>query len=146
MNTRITITTLLLCLFIGMTFAAVNVTATVGNEKPTVGQIQLCDGTCAITKSLDPATQFTVKATITDPNGQEDLNLSTLRLEFYTTADDNGGTADWDANTLSSVAHGTVYKQTQAVGLQSSWQARQTYMFVSMIILGFKTTTKQSKY
>lgn len=87
--------------------APVDVTANVGNGNPVVGDIQICDGTCAYTKSLDPATQFTVQATITDPNGQGDINLSTLSLELYASTDTNGQAASWDNVAITPVSHGT---------------------------------------
>ena len=91
----------------GSASAVVNITATVGNGAPSVGDIQLCTGECGYGKVLDPAMVYVVQVTITDPNGQEDLNLASLRVEWYTTADSNGGTPDWDANTLSSPPTGT---------------------------------------
>lgn len=86
---------------------AVNLTANVGNEAPTVGDIQVCDGTCGYAKSIDPATQFTVQVTIIDPNGAGDLNLETAKLEFYKGSDANGSGDDWDAITLDGVTTGT---------------------------------------
>lgn len=91
----------------GTAMGAVNITANVGNEFPSVEEIQLCDGTCAYQKTLDPATQFTVKVTITDPNGSSDLNLDTAKIEFYKTADSNGSGDDWDAITIDPASHGT---------------------------------------
>ena len=88
-------------------YSAVDITATVGNEVPTVGEIQICDGTCAYTKTISPATQFTVQVTITDPNGAGDLNTESILLEFYTGGDTNGGISDWDAITLANVTTGT---------------------------------------
>jgi len=67
---------------------------------PVVGEIQICNGTCAYTKSISPATEFSVKVKITDAD--EDLNLNSIKLELYTTADTNGGTPDWDAIVLNN--------------------------------------------
>jgi len=85
----------------------VTITATVGNEAPTVGDIQICDGGCEYSNSLLPATAFTVQVTITDPNGAGDLNLSAAKLQWYTTADDNSTAAGWDVKILSPPATGT---------------------------------------
>lgn len=103
----IAITLLIACMFASTAFAAINVTADVGNDSPIVEAIQICDGTCANTKTVDPATQLSIKATITDPNGQSDLNLSALHLEIYKLTDSNGTTPNWDHITLNEVAHGT---------------------------------------
>jgi hypothetical protein len=97
-----------MALMAGSAFAApVSITATVGNENPTVGDIQLCNGTCGYDKSFDPPSQFTVQVTISDPNGQSDLDLTALKLEWYVTADSNGGTPDWDAKALTPPTTGT---------------------------------------
>ena len=95
-------------------FSAVDITATVGNEAPTVGEIQICDGTCAYTKTISPATQFTVQVTITDPNGADDIDTATASLEFYKTADSQGGTPDWDAIVIDPATTGTRDGCTQA--------------------------------
>ena len=96
-----------MALMVGSAFAAVDITATVGNEVPTVGAMQICTGICTGDASIDPATQFTIEVTITDPNGQSDLNLDSIRLEWYTAGDSNGGTPDWDAKTLTPPTTGT---------------------------------------
>jgi len=94
-------------MLLGTAFAEVNVTANVGNENPVVGEILICDGTCAMDKALDPATQFTVSVSVTDPNGQSDVNADAFLLEFYKSADSNGATPSWDNVALLNVAHGT---------------------------------------
>ena len=81
--------------------APVSLTASVGNAKPDITTIEICDGTCSFAKALDPATAFTLKVYATDPNGATDINR--FDVEFYTTADTNGGTADWDANRVYSL-------------------------------------------
>jgi len=103
----------ILCVFAIMlmttgAFAAVDVTATVGNDAPVVGAIEICTGsTCAATLTADPATQFTVKVTVTDPNGASDINTTAFLLDFYNAADAQGAGADWDYVTLPAVTTGT---------------------------------------
>ena len=91
-----------------MAFAAVDVTATVGNDAPDVNlsSIEICNGSCALTKSVDPNTALTIKVQISDPNGAADLNLSTLSLVINGRGNP-GGTAGWDKIALSPVTHGT---------------------------------------
>ena len=91
-----------------MAFAAVDVTANVGNAAPDIdlGSIEICDGTCSATKSVDPASQVTIMVDIVDPNGATDLNLSTLSLTINGNGN-TGGTAGWDKIALSPVSHGT---------------------------------------
>lgn len=91
-----------------MAFAAVDVTANVGNTAPDINlsSIELCDGSCALTKSVDPASQLTIKVQIVDPNGASDINLDTLSLTINGNGN-TGGTAGWDKIALSPVSHGT---------------------------------------
>lgn len=97
-------------------FAAINITADVGNEAPSVGAIQLCDGTCEDNKTLDPNTAYTVKVDVSDPNGQADVNTDAFKLEFYVSTDTNGDAADWDHVTLSDeeITTGTADGCTQS--------------------------------
>jgi len=92
----------------GSAFGAINLTATVNNQAPTVGEIQLCDGTCAYTKTVDPATEFTIKATVTDADA--DLNTSRFGVHFYKGAFNDTCTAGWDCrkkdNIVSASANG----------------------------------------
>ena len=83
------------------TDAAVNITATVTAGSPTVGQLQICTGTCALSKTIDPNTAFTVEATISDPNGYSDINTESIELELYAFYDRNGCTENWDCNRLA---------------------------------------------
>lgn len=78
--------------------AAVTVTATVTSSSPTVGRIRICDGSCALSKTMDPRTFFTVEATISDPNGYNDINTQSIRLELYAFYDLNGCAENWDCN------------------------------------------------
>ena len=87
--------------------AAVNITATVGNVGPTVGQIQICDGTCSLTKTVDPATALTIKVVVTDPNGQGDVNTESFRIELYTDSDLNGAANSWDHNNMNLITGST---------------------------------------
>ena len=73
---------------------------TLVNNPPNVGQIQLCDGTCGLSKTVDPATELTVKVIVTDPNGQGDVNTESFHVELYTDSDTNGSSEDWDHNNL----------------------------------------------
>jgi|GEM_PF-4469528 len=68
---------------------------------PTVGQLRICDGTCALSKTIDPQTAFTVEATISDPNGYSDINTESIKLELYSFYDRNGCTENWDCNRLA---------------------------------------------
>jgi len=97
-------------------FSAVNLTATVGNQAPTVGEIKICDGTCAYTKAIAPATAFTVQVAVTDPNGQSDVNATGFALYLYTTADTSGSSEDWDMVKLDAgeVSTGTADGCTEA--------------------------------
>jgi len=100
-------------LMAGNVFGAdVNISADVGNDPPTVGLIQLCEGTqCSliadVDNAIDPASQFTIEVTVTDPNGQSDINTESFRLEWYATSDANGSGDDWDAVTLDPPTLGT---------------------------------------
>ncbi len=79
------------------TYAEITITGTVNNEAPTVGEIQICETSCAYYKALNPATAFTIKVTATDPNGAEDINWDATEIEIYKTADANDSAdADWD--------------------------------------------------
>jgi len=76
----------------------------VENNNPSVGQIQLCaSGTCALSKTVDPATQLTIKVTVTDLDGQDDLNTESFDVQIYKSLDQNGCTENWDCNKLSIV-------------------------------------------
>lgn len=99
-------TLIALTMLISMTFAAVDITATVGNEAPVISasSILFCDGNCLATQSVDPATNLTVSVEITDPNGQADVNADTLSLIITR---EGGAPAGWDNVTLSPVSHGT---------------------------------------
>jgi hypothetical protein len=97
----------------GTAFAAVDVTANVGNGVPVIDgtTMQICNGSCATDLNIDPATAFTIKVTITDPNGQADLNLSTLKLGFG-----NPGAIYGEANTWDSIILGEITIPTAAHG------------------------------
>ncbi len=81
--------------------AAINITANIGNKNPVVDQIRVCDGTCSYAKTIEPQTHLTVEVNATDPNGQDDLNWESLRIELYTDSDLNGDAEDWDHNTMT---------------------------------------------
>jgi hypothetical protein len=68
------------------------VSATVLSSPLSVGEIQVCDGTCDYTKSIAPATEFTIKAEITG----DDINTTGFDAYFYQTADTNDSETDWD--------------------------------------------------
>ena len=70
------------------------------NSPPNVGMIQVCDGTCALGKTLDPATAFTVEVAVTDSDGRADVNTESFRVELYTDSDLNGAAESWDHNTM----------------------------------------------
>lgn len=69
----------------------ITVSAEITASTITVGEIQVCDGTCAYTKSIAPATEFTVQVKTTG-----DTNTNAFDLYFYQTADTNDSTTDWD--------------------------------------------------
>lgn len=71
---------------------SLSVSATVSLAPIIVGEIQICDGTCAYTKSIDPATEFTVRAVATGG----DLNTDSFDVYFYQTSDTNSCSVDWD--------------------------------------------------
>lgn len=89
-------------MLISMAFA-IDVNANVGNATPVIseGSIMFCDGTCSSTKSVDPATDLTVSVEITDPNGQADIDASTLALII------SSSPSSWDRVIASPVSHGT---------------------------------------
>jgi hypothetical protein len=65
------------------------------SSPPTIQDMNVCaDGSCANYKALDPATEFTIRIKITDPNN--DINYSSLKIKIYKTADDNACALDWD--------------------------------------------------
>ncbi len=74
---------------------------TIINYAPSVGEIQVCDGSCGLVKSLAPESPFTVRAVIEDRDGQNDLNTESFHVEFYTASDVNGSSEDWDHNTMT---------------------------------------------
>jgi len=80
------------------------VSATISSSVLDVGEIQLCDGTCAFTKTIDPATQFTVKVTM---NNDSDINTSGFDVYFYQTTDTNSCSADWDCIRKFAVTSGS---------------------------------------
>lgn len=84
--------------------ADVSITATVGNQAPTITFVNVCDGTCAATKSLAPATDVTIEVTVTDPNGAADIDTAEFSVEIYKGADTNGGTPDWDAIVVAATS------------------------------------------
>ena len=95
---------ILAMLLVPITLAAVNVTGNVNNKAPNITSTQICDGTCAGTKSVNPGTQFTVRLVVNDPNGSADLNTDAFWLEVYQSADNNGDAADWDHITLTDLS------------------------------------------
>lgn len=101
-------TLIALTMLISMAFAAVDVTATVGNGAPVIseGSILFCDGNCETTQSVDPATNLTVSVEITDPNGTADINLDTLKLSINS-MEAGSDFGFWDTIVLSAVSHGT---------------------------------------
>ena len=99
-----------------------NVTATVSTSAFGIGTIEFCDGTCASTKTIDPATQFTIKVTM---NNDDDINSSGFDAYFYQTNDTNESSSDWDnikkygitsANADGCEATGLVYCLTISEG------------------------------
>ena len=70
---------------------SLSVSATVSIAPVDIEEIQLCDGTCEYTKSIDPATEFTIKVTM-----QDDGDLNTFDAYFYQTSDTNECSEDWD--------------------------------------------------
>ena len=74
-------------------------------QAPSVGAVQLCDGTCAYTKTIDPASEFTVKVTATDADG--DLNVSRFGVHFYTASDGDTCTEDWDCRKKDNLSSAT---------------------------------------
>ena len=70
------------------------------NSPPNVGMIRLCDGTCALSKTLDPATAFTVEVAVPDQDGRADVNTESFRVELYTDSDLNSAAESWDHNTM----------------------------------------------
>ncbi len=115
--------------------AVVNITATVGNVAPSVGQIRLCDGTCALSKTVDPGTELTIEVTITDPNGVGDINTESFYLEIYTDGDANGAGEDWDHNNL--------YLPTDAISLGTANGCTQ---WSSVYCITLPTTTWTTKF
>jgi len=75
-----------------------------------VGAIEICDGNCAYTKTLFPATEFTIKATI----NQGDINANDFSVSFYQTADNNNSTTDWDNIKLLHVSGASANGCTQS--------------------------------
>ena len=78
----------------------VNVTATVTGIAPKIHSIEICDGTCALNKTIDPATAFTLRVNIGDPNGQGDINTQSFRVTLFNYLDVNSCTEDWDCNAM----------------------------------------------
>jgi hypothetical protein len=76
-------------------------TETPANSAPVIGIILFCDGTCSSTKSVDPATDLTISVEITDPNGQSDVDATTLALII------SSNPSNWDRIIASPVSHGT---------------------------------------
>jgi len=85
-------------------YADVTITATVGNQAPTITFVNVCDGACEAQNTLAPATDVTIEVTVTDPNGADDIDTATFSVEIYTTGDVNGSGADWDAIVVSATA------------------------------------------
>lgn len=73
----------------------ITVSADITASPITVGELQLCDGTCADTKSINPALEFTVKITATGGEG-ESIDTDAFDLYFYQSADTNNSSTDWD--------------------------------------------------
>ena len=94
---------ILMLFFFATFFGAVTLNAGVDASAPKVRAIQICDGTCAYGKALDPATAFTVKVVVDENNG--DIDWTSGVLEFYASTDQNGGSADWDHRILTNLTY-----------------------------------------
>ena len=87
--------------------AAISVTATIANTAPAVGRIRICPsagsdaGTCVLTTTMPPATTFTLEITLTESNGQYDINTETFRVTMFHATDSNTSAESWDVNAMT---------------------------------------------
>ena len=87
-----------------MIMATVPVTATVNNQAPVIGLIRICTGgSCSLAQTGKANyTHFTVEVTVTDPNGQSDINTESFRIVlFHGGTDTNNSSEDWDVNAMT---------------------------------------------
>ncbi len=75
-----------------------DVSANIGNNAPIISAINICSvSTCSATMAINPGSSFTIKLTVSDADGVNDLNLSSLVLQVYTATDvNNESTSNWD--------------------------------------------------
>lgn len=88
---------------------SLSVSATVSTQF-NVGEMQICDGTCDYTKSIDSATQFTVKVAAVG----DDLNANGFAVYFYETSDTNDCSEGWDCVKKLAITGGSANGCEQA--------------------------------